>query len=148
MRGTLLPGAPWLEVTVAATAVASAMVGLAISALVDNADKTMPPLVVLVMAQLVFTGALLSLAGKPGIEQVAWLFPGRWGYAAAAAVSDLNTLQQAGSNPGVTADPLWRHAAATYLTDLGGLTACGLAGLLVTGLLLRRLDPRSRRRGR
>ncbi|HEX6872287.1 MAG TPA: FHA domain-containing protein, partial [Micromonosporaceae bacterium] len=90
--GALFTHAAWLEmmITVAATAVASAMLGLALSALVDNADKTMPPLVVLVMANLVFTGGLLALADKVGLNQLSWLFPARWGFAAAAATTDLN----------------------------------------------------------
>src|SRR6185503_2292535 len=90
--GALFTSAGWLEmmVTVATMAVASAMIGLIISALVDNADKTLPPLVVFVMANLVFTGALLALADKVGLNQLSWLFPGRWGFAASAATTDLN----------------------------------------------------------
>jgi hypothetical protein len=145
--GALLTDAAWLEmmVTVAALAVASAMIGLIISALVDNADKTLPPLVVFVMANLVFTGALLALADKAGLNQLSWLFPGRWGFAAAAATTDLNHVMgsdtPAGKAQGLVVDPLWEHSGGTYLINLAGLLVLGVVSLAVTALLLRRLDP-------
>jgi len=145
--GALLTHAAWLEmmVTVAAMAVASAMLGLVFSALVDNADKTLPPLVVFVMANLVFTGGLLALGDKAGLNQLSWLFPGRWGFAAAAATTDLNHVMgsdtPAGKAQGLVVDSLWEHSAGTYLIDLAGLLALGVVSLVVTALLLRRLDP-------
>ena len=145
--GALLTHAAWLEmiVTVAALAVASAMFGLVLSALVDNADKTLPPLVVFVMANLVFTGGLLALADKVGLNQLSWLFPARWGFAAAAATTDLNHVMgsdtPAGKAQGLVVDSLWEHSAGTYLIDLAGLLVLGVVSLVVTALLLRRLDP-------
>ncbi|MDT3440805.1 MULTISPECIES: FHA domain-containing protein [unclassified Pseudofrankia] len=148
-EGAVFKHAAWAEMLIAVglTAVASTMVGLIVSALVDNADKTMPFLVVLTISQLVFTGALLVLPGAKGLEQLSWLFPGRWGYAAAASTSDLNVIQMAGSqqNPDVKPDPLWNHTASAYLGDLVGVAAIGLVALIVTALLLRRLDPRRAR---
>jgi hypothetical protein len=145
--GALFKNAAWLEmiVTVAALAVASAMFGLVLSALVDNADKTLPPLVVLVMANLVFTGGLLALADKVGLNQVSWLFPGRWGFAAAAATMDLNHVMgsdtEAGKAQGLVVDALWEHRGRAYVIDLAGLLVLGVVCLVVTALLLRRLDP-------
>ena len=145
--GALLTDAAWLEmmVTVAALAVASAMLGLVFSALVDNADKTLPPLVVFVMANLVFTGGLLALGDKAGLNQLSWLFPARWGFAAAAATTDLNHVMgsdtPAGKAQGLVVDSLWEHSAGTYLIDLAGLLVLGVVSLVVTALLLRRLDP-------
>src|SRR5262249_27307469 len=74
----------------------SAMLGLVISALVDNADKTMPLLVLITMAQLVFSGGILPVHGKPGLEQISVLAPARWGYAALASTADLNRITLAG----------------------------------------------------
>ena len=145
--GALLTHAAWLEmmVTVAALAVASAMLGLVFSALVDNADKTLPPLVVFVMANLVFTGGLLALGDKVGLNQLSWLFPARWGFAAAAATTDLNHVMgsdtPAGQAQGLVVDSLWEHSGGTYLIDLAGLLVLGIVSLVVTALLLRRLDP-------
>ncbi|WP_051466116.1 ATP-binding cassette domain-containing protein [Pseudofrankia saprophytica] len=146
-------GIPLVEIMIAtaATAITSAMMGLAVSALVDNADKTLPPLVVVAMAQLVFMGAMMPLAGKAGLEQISWLFPARWGYGASASVVDLITVQRIGDErfaPGIPVDPLWRHTAATYLTDLGVVVLIGLVCGVVAARLLRRLDPLSARRGR
>jgi hypothetical protein len=136
---------------VAAVAFSSAMIGLVVSAMVDNPDKTMPPLVLVTMAQLVLTGGLTPVVGKPGLEQLSYLAPARWGYAAVASVTDLNTVQELGDpqlNPGSVADPLWEHTAATYLTDVGACVAVGVAAILATALLLRRLDPKVVRRTR
>ncbi|ONH22979.1 FHA domain-containing protein [Pseudofrankia asymbiotica] len=151
-EGAVFKHAAWAEMLIAVglTAVVSTMVGLIVSAVVDNADKTMPPLVVLTISQLVFTGALLVLPGAKGLEQLSWLFPGRWGYAAAASTSDLNAIQLSGTeaNPAVKVDPLWKHAASTYVGDLVGLLVIGFVALIVTALLLRRLDPRRARNRR
>jgi ABC-type multidrug transport system permease subunit len=87
-----------LEVLIAVivVALASAMLGLVISALVDNADKTMPLLVLITMAQLVFSGGIVPVHGKPGLEQISYIAPARWGYAALASAADVNTLNIAG----------------------------------------------------
>ena len=45
------------------------MFGLIISALVKTAEKTMPLLVMFAIVQVVFTGVLFQLFGKPGVEQ-------------------------------------------------------------------------------
>ncbi|MBL7495820.1 FHA domain-containing protein [Frankia sp. CNm7] len=144
----VLFGAPLeMVLAVAATAVAAAMVGLIVSSVVDNADKTMPPLVVLTVANLVFTGALMPIAGEKGLEQLAWLFPGRWGYASAAAVGDINVIQMNGSqaNPKFPPDPMWEHTASAYAGGLIGLAVIATVSLIATALLLRRLDPRASR---
>jgi len=79
-------GSALLEIVIAviATAVASVLLGLVVSTLVDSADKTMPLLVLITMAQLVLSGGLVPVVGKPGLEQVSWFVPARWGYAAVA----------------------------------------------------------------
>ncbi|OHV48960.1 hypothetical protein BCD48_14050 [Pseudofrankia sp. BMG5.36] len=144
---------PLLEMmlVVAVAAVTSAMMGLVVSALVDNADKTMPLLVLLTMSQLVFTGAFLPVDGKIGLEQVSDLTPARWGYAAVGSVVDIIRIQMIGDpkvNPGTVADPIWRHSSSVYFTDLAGMAGIAVLSIIVTGLLLRRLDPRVARRRR
>jgi ABC-type multidrug transport system ATPase subunit len=142
-------GSSLVEVVVAViiTAVASMMLGLVVSALVDNADKTMPLLVLITMAQLVLSGGLVPLVGKPGLEQVAWLAPARWGGGAVGSSIDLNRVVMAG-NPAVKApphDPVWNHTASTYLTDLGLCLAVGVGCILFCAYLLRRSDPKPNR---
>jgi ABC transport system ATP-binding/permease protein len=91
-QGAILTHLPLVEFMLAmfALGVASMTLGLLISALVDTSDKAMPLLVVVVMFQVVLSGGIFPLHGKVGLEQVSWLSPSRWGYAATASTADLN----------------------------------------------------------
>jgi hypothetical protein len=82
-----------LAVPVIALTIVSAMLGLVISAWVSNADKAMPMLVLMIMVQLVFSGGLVPLGGRPGLEQASYVVPARWGFAMAAATVDLHSLE-------------------------------------------------------
>lgn len=73
---------------VAALACVSTLVGLAISATVRSTEQTMPPLVIIIVSQLVFCGGLFRLT-TTGLAQLSWLFPSYWGYAVAAGAVDL-----------------------------------------------------------
>ncbi|PZS28407.1 MAG: ABC transporter ATP-binding protein, partial [Pseudonocardiales bacterium] len=130
-----------IVVVVAGLAGVSAAVGLVISAVVRDENQAMPLLVVLTMAQLVLCGGLGAVTGKAVLEQASWLMPARWGYAAAASTSSLNTM----SGP-VThdADHLFDHDAATWLLDWTVLLTLGILAVLAIGLLMRRLDPNRR----
>ncbi|HEV7451377.1 MAG TPA: FHA domain-containing protein [Pseudonocardiaceae bacterium] len=110
-------------------------VGLVISALIDNADRGMPLLVLLVMLQLILCGGLFPVQGRAGLEQLSWLVPARWAYAMGAATVDLNRL------PTSTADSSWNHTVDAWTLDTSSLGAVGLTLVLVTAVLLRRLDP-------
>jgi hypothetical protein len=48
--------------------------------------------VVVVMFQVVLSGGVFPLHGKTGLEQVSWVSPSRWGYAAAGATVNLNAV--------------------------------------------------------
>ena len=78
-----------LALAVAFLAFTMAIVGLAISALVTSNEQTMPTLVGVIMIQLVLSGSLFGIAGRPVLEQVAWLSPSRWAYAATASTMGL-----------------------------------------------------------
>src|SRR5579875_3351796 len=93
-RGHVVLGNPTVElfVTVAATCVASAMLGLVLSALVRSGEQIMPLLVVSIMAQLVLSGGLVPVTGRLVLDQLSWAMPSRWGYAAAASTIDLRHL--------------------------------------------------------
>jgi ABC-type multidrug transport system ATPase subunit len=149
-KGSVALGSSLAEITVAiiAVAIASAMLGLVISTLVDSADKTMPLLVLITMAQLVFCGGLVPTGGKIGLDQVSWLTPARWGFAGLASATDLNVIGKFGV-PGFKqpdADPLWNHTASTYWTDIGLALAVGTASVFLCAWLLRRIDPKTARR--
>jgi hypothetical protein len=99
------------------------------------------------MAQLVLSGGLVVLVGKPGLEQVSWFAPARWGYAAVGSSIDLNSVLMAG-NPNVKSqppDPLWDHTASTYLFDLAMASLIGVGCVVLCAVLLRRRDPKPNR---
>ncbi len=83
------------------------------SALVRSSEQTMPLLVVLVMAQLVFSGGMIPVTGRDGLDEVSRVFPGRWGFAAAASDIDLNKLV-----PTLKKDDLWAHTTDQWWTDI------------------------------
>jgi ABC transport system ATP-binding/permease protein len=111
-----------LFVTVAATCVASVILGLALSALARSNEQIMPLLVVAIMAQLVLSGGLLPVAARLGLEQLSWITPARWGHAAAASTTDLRVLEPA---PGPQ-DAHWAHMPAAWMFDMAMLAALSL----------------------
>src|SRR5262249_35787166 len=66
-----------------------------------TSDQTTPILVVSVMAQLVLCGGLFQIAGQRALEIISWIDPGRWGFAASAATTNLLAFP--------LNDPIWTH---------------------------------------
>jgi ABC transport system ATP-binding/permease protein len=141
VHGALLKSAPLLEIVlaIALLAVVSMSLGLLISASVNTSEKTMPILMVLVVVEVILTGGVFAIAGKAGLEQIAWLSPSRWGYAATGATANLNVL--APPSPGGKTDPLWNHTAQAWLIDMGMLLALGVIFALITWWRLARQGP-------
>ncbi|MFD9318873.1 FHA domain-containing protein [Streptomyces sp. NPDC060053] len=136
-EGVLMP--PLIEITVAVALLAftAMMLGLLISALVHKEEVTMPLLVLLAIVQVVFCGALLTLDGVPGLEQLSWLVPARWALGAMAG-----TIELARIVPGeITADPLFEHSAAVWLLDVGMLVVLSAVCGFLVSRLLRRHEP-------
>lgn len=100
---------PMVEIIipVALVAFVSTVLGLLVSALVRTVDQTTPVLVVSVMAQLVLSGGLFELHGQKVLEQISWMAPTRWGFAAGASTVDL--LHMVPIN-----DPLWVHTVSAW----------------------------------
>ncbi|KUL40924.1 ABC transporter ATP-binding protein [Streptomyces sp. NRRL F-4489] len=139
--GVLLP--PLLEITLAVALLAfTAMtLGLLVSAVVRKEEVTMPLLVLLAILQVVFCGGLTSVR-KPVMEQVAWLVPSRWAFAAMGSTLDLHRLQ-----PGpIAADPLFRHTPGVWLLDMGMLVVLSALFCFLVYRLLRRHEPETMRR--
>jgi ABC-type multidrug transport system ATPase subunit len=112
-----------LFVDVAATTVASAMLGLLLSSIAKSNDQIMPLLVVAVMSQLVFSGGMIPVTGRVGLDQMSWATPARWGFAASASTIDLIKLEP---GPQVPKDSLWHHNAGTWWGDFGMLMAISI----------------------
>jgi hypothetical protein len=128
-QGAVALSNPGLElfVDVAATTVASAMLGLALSSIAKSNDQIMPLLVVAVMSQLVFSGGMIPVTGRLGLDQMSWATPARWGFAASASTIDLSKLQP---GPQIPKDSHWHHNAATWWFDMGMLIVISAAYLL------------------
>ncbi len=138
---------PWPRVEVAVAVVAvtvvSMMIGLLISALIGNADRGMPLLVLVVMAELVLCGGMFGVKGRIPLEQLAWLSPSRWAYAMGASTVDLNDLRR---TAGGDQDPLWASNVSSWLTALAACTAQALVLVILLAIQLRRLDPQRKAR--
>jgi len=108
-----------LFITVAGTCVASAILGLLLSAVAQSNEQIMPLLVVSIMSQLVLAGGMIPVTGRAGLNQLSWVTPGRWGYAAGASSIDFPDLVKVKQIP--TNDPLWQHSKHIYLFDMAML---------------------------
>jgi hypothetical protein len=122
--GVLGLGAVEVVFPLALAAVSMVLAGLVISALVSSSEQTMPALVGLVMVQLVLCGGLLPVAGRAGLEQLSFLVPGRFAFAAAAS--------SVGLRPDTARDVLQTSSAQYWTIDIAGLVALTL---ILTALL-------------
>ncbi len=127
-----------IEIVVAVVMVTftSMVVGLAISACIHNADRGMPLLVIVVMVQLILSGSLLPVQGRAGLEQLSWLVPAQWAYAMGVSTANLALP---------TDNALWRHDLYMWMAAATVLAALAVTLVIVTSLLLRRLDPQRAR---
>ena len=121
-QGAVALGRPGLELfaDVALTCVASAMLGLALSAIAKSNEQIMPLLVVAVMSQLVFSGGMIPVTGRLGLDQMSWATPARWGFAASASTADLAKLVPGPLSP---KDSHWHHTAGAWWFDMAMLVA-------------------------
>lgn len=129
-QGALALGNPSLELfaTVAATCVASANLGLLLSAIAKSNEQIMPLLVVAIMSQLVFSGGMVPVTDRIVLDQMSWFTPARWGFAAAASTVDLTTLVPGPLTP---KDHWWEHRAPVWWFDMAMLAALSVGYLLL-----------------
>jgi ABC transport system ATP-binding/permease protein len=95
------------------------MLGLVLSSIAKSNEQIMPLLVVAVMSQLVFSGGMIPVTGRTGLDQMSWVTPARWGFAASASTVDLLTLEA--KVPSVAKDSHWHHTAVAWWFDMGML---------------------------
>jgi ABC transport system ATP-binding/permease protein len=126
-----------LFVTLAATAIVSALVALAFSEMAKYSEQILLAAVLIVLISVVFAGAMFPLAGKFGVDQISWLVPSRWGFAASASTVDVHAVNLLAST-----DDSWKHSAGRWLVDMGVLLGFGVAA---TGWLRWRLRRPARR---
>ncbi|WP_372508682.1 FHA domain-containing protein [Mycobacterium palustre] len=128
-QGAVALGIPNLElfVDVAMTTVASAMLGLVLSSIARSNEQIMPLLVVAVMSQLVFSGGMIPVTDRLGLDQMSWATPARWGFASSASTVDLLSLQD--KVPQTPHDSHWQHTAGAWWFDMGTLILLSIAYL-------------------
>jgi len=126
---------PLIDIVIAVTlvAIASTGVGLLASALVRTTEQTTPILVVSVMTQLVLSGGLFVITGQKALEIIAWVDPSRWGFAAAAATTNLVGFP--------FPDPLWSHVPVNWWRGVIILVVQIVALAAATRWALRRYEP-------
>jgi ABC transport system ATP-binding/permease protein len=126
-----------LVVALAVTTIVSAMVALVFSSLATYSEQIVLAAVLIVLISLVFSGALFPIAGRAGLEQIAWFVPARWGYAAAASTVDVHAV-----NVLAGTDDSWTHSSGHWLLDMGLLLGFGVAAAAVLRWRLRRPERR------
>ncbi|WP_137991172.1 FHA domain-containing protein [Streptomyces vilmorinianum] len=136
-KGVLFPPLVELTLAVALLSFTAMMLGLFVSAVVRKEEVTMPLLVLLAIVQVVFCGALLTVQGSPVLEQLAWLVPSRWAFAAMGATIDIGKIAPSEK----TTDPLMNHTAEAWLFDMGMLVVLAVVLGFVVARLLRRHEP-------
>ncbi|WP_330252323.1 FHA domain-containing protein [Nocardia sp. NBC_00565] len=133
LEGSVIPNGPTeLYLDIALTAVCCVVFGLLLSALAKSNEQVMPMLVVMIMVQLVMAGGLIPVTDRVVLEQISWLFPSRWGYAAGASTVDIRTLF-ANAQP----DALWKHEPNIWYLDIGLLVAITVVLAIITWRRLR-----------
>ena len=107
----------------AAATICAATVGFALSALAKTSEQIMPLLVVAIMSQLVFSGGMIPVTGRIVLDQMSWITPARWGFAATASTVGLTDLVKP---PIVPDDSLWKHSSGTWILNMGLLAALSI----------------------
>ncbi|GGL44553.1 FHA domain-containing protein [Nocardia jinanensis] len=125
-------GGAELYLDIAATAVACVVFGLLLSSLAKSSEQVMPLLVVAIMGLLVMAGGLIPVTDRVVLEQVSWLFPSRWGYAAGASTVDIRSLFVQSQQDG-----FWEHTRSAWFLDIGLVVAITVVLGLITWTRLR-----------
>jgi ABC transport system ATP-binding/permease protein len=111
-----------LYVSVAATAIVSVIVGLALSALGNSLREVLLLLVPVILASLLFAGGLISLVGTWVYDQISWFVPAQWGFAASASTADLRRVDELAVNA-----QMWTHYVGWWMFDMILLAIFGAA---------------------
>jgi len=102
-----------LYVSVAATAIVSAIVGLALSAVGNSLREVLLLLVPVILASLLFAGGLISLVGMWVYDQISWFVPAQWGFAASASTVDLRRVDDLAADA-----QMWTHYVGWWMFDM------------------------------
>ncbi|MDN3352134.1 FHA domain-containing protein [Actinomadura sp. DC4] len=138
-KGVITTPLPELIVAVAVLSFCAMTMGLLISAVVKTSEMTMPLLVLTTLIQIVFCGALVHLDGKAVLDQISWLVPARWAFAAMAGTLNVSFLLP--HKRGESVDPLWKQQFGTWLLDVGMMVVLTVVLVFLVERMLRRQEP-------
>ena len=122
-----------LSVVLTLTTVVSAIVALAFSSQATYSQQILLTAVLVVLISVVFAGAMFPVAGRFGLEQISWVVPSRWGFAASAATVDVHAV-----NLLAASDESWTHSAGRWLFDMAMLVGLGAVATAALRWRLRR----------
>ncbi len=108
----MLPPFVEIYITMALTSLAGLMMGLAISAIVPNSDRSMSIVPIVLIPQVIFSGVLFSLDSPPFLQVLGAFFPARWAMAAMGSTVGLH-----GDKLGADAFSYWSTLVAYSQTD-------------------------------
>ncbi|SPM36004.1 transmembrane ABC transporter ATP-binding protein [Mycobacterium rhizamassiliense] len=128
-----------LYVSVAVTAVVSAMIGLAVSTLGKSLTEVVPLAVPVLLASLLFSGGLITLVGTWVYDQISWFVPAQWGFAASASTVDLRRVDARAANV-----QMWTHYVGWWMFDMVMLVIFGAVWAGIARYRLRARPPLSR----
>ncbi len=122
VHGAVLLRNPDVELyaSVAATAVVSAIVGLTLSSVGKSVLEVLPLTVPVILASFLFAGGLDPLVGTWGFDQLSWLVPAQWGFAASASTVDLRRVDTLATHTEV-----WTHYSGWWVFDMIMLVSFG-----------------------
>lgn len=120
-----------LYVSVAVTAIVSAVIGLALSSLGKSLREVLPLAVLVILASVLFNGGLVQLVSAWVMQQISWFVPAQWGFAASASTANLRHIDSLAANA-VT----WTHYSGWWVFDMAMLV---LFGVIAAGFTLYRL---------
>jgi hypothetical protein len=141
---------PFLEtyITLALTALGGLMIGLAISAIAPNTDRAISFVPIILLPQVIFSGAIIPL--KDWLTQiVAALFPSRWGMAALGSTVGLHADSVGGDRLfgsdytyHSTLYSIYSQSDATHrlILSWAALGAISIILMVVIGIFLKRED--------
>ncbi len=138
---------PFIEIyiTMALTSLAGLMIGLTISAIVPNSDRSMSIVPIVLIPQVIFSGVLFSLDNPQFLQVLGAFFPARWAMAAMGSTVGLHSDKlgaDAFSYWGTLVDYSQRDATLHLLLSWAVLLVTIVLLIFATAYLLKRKDVR------
>ena len=137
-KGVII-GAFWeFFVTTFLTSISSAVMGLFVSSLFNNADRAMTMAPILLMPQILFSGLLFKLEGVTKV--ISYLTVCRWSMEGYGTVSDLNALDLRLQTEGLPipheAEEFFTYTSEHLLRSWGIMIAFSVVLLIITRIMI------------